>query len=187
MGSAVDIRKRMLCYYSLKYLANSNSMAICRALSKYGHSNFRLEILEYCAKSDVISREQYYLDLLKPDYNLLPTAGSRMGQNHTEETKIQMSESHRGKTISEETRIKMSKSAQGKIYTAETKMKISKANGKAIKVIDLETNLTFNYVSVRKAAEALGVANSTLFYHFKKSSCFCLKGRYQIEKIQEGS
>jgi len=52
-----------------------------------------------------------------------------------------------------QTRAKMSKSARGKIYTAETKMKISKANGKAIKVIDLETNLTSNYVSVRKAAE----------------------------------
>ena len=162
-------------------------MAICRALRKYGHSNFRLEILEYCAKSDTISREQYYLDLLKPEYNILPTAGSRMGKTHTEETKIQMSESHKGKNFSEETRTKMSESAKGKIYSEETKIKISKANGKTIKVTDLETNLSSNYVSIRKAAEALGVANSTLFYHFKKSSFFCLKGRYQIEKVQEGS
>jgi len=28
--------------------------------------NFKLDILEYCEKSHLIEREQYYLDLLKP-------------------------------------------------------------------------------------------------------------------------
>jgi hypothetical protein len=29
VGSAVDLRKRMISYYSLKYLASNTSMAIC--------------------------------------------------------------------------------------------------------------------------------------------------------------
>jgi hypothetical protein len=33
------------------------------------------EILEYCDSSNVIEREQYYIDLLNPEYNILKTAG----------------------------------------------------------------------------------------------------------------
>lgn len=50
IGSAVNISKRMSQYYSSTYL-NSNKMAICSALLKYGHSSFSLDILEYCNKS----------------------------------------------------------------------------------------------------------------------------------------
>ncbi len=39
---------------------------IYSAIVKYGLKNFQLEILEYCAAENAISREQYYLDLLKP-------------------------------------------------------------------------------------------------------------------------
>jgi group I intron endonuclease len=55
-----------------------------------GYSNFTLEILEYCDSSDAIKREQYYLDLFKPEYNILSIAGSRLGLKHTEETKAKL-------------------------------------------------------------------------------------------------
>ena len=54
----------------------TNGSIIYRALLKNGYSNFSLEILEYCSPENVILREQYYMDLLKPDYNILKTAGS---------------------------------------------------------------------------------------------------------------
>jgi group I intron endonuclease len=54
-------------------------MVINRALLKHGYSNFTLEILEYCEPSNVIAREQFYLDLLCPEYNILQTAGSSLG------------------------------------------------------------------------------------------------------------
>lgn len=50
-------------------LAKSNR-PIDRALLKYGFSNFRLEILEYCELKDVLKREQHYLDISKPQYNI---------------------------------------------------------------------------------------------------------------------
>ena len=65
----------MSTYFNLNNLLNTKSMPICYALLKYGYSNFSLEILEYCEPSAVISREQYYLARLKPQYNILPTAG----------------------------------------------------------------------------------------------------------------
>ena len=36
---------------------------------KYGFENFTFEVLEVCHKDDLLEREQYYYDLLKPEYN----------------------------------------------------------------------------------------------------------------------
>jgi group I intron endonuclease len=44
-------------------------------LLKSGYSGFKLEILEYCDSKDLLKREQYYLELLEPEYNILKTAG----------------------------------------------------------------------------------------------------------------
>ena len=76
---------------------------IYKALLKYGYSNFTLEILEYCDPKDLIKREQYYLDLIKPEYNILIIAGSRLGKKHSEETLAKMSSLKVGKKLSEET------------------------------------------------------------------------------------
>nr|YP_010218705.1 GIY-YIG endonuclease [Morchella brunnea]UBU98542.1 GIY-YIG endonuclease [Morchella brunnea] len=57
------------------------------AIIKYGHSNFTLEILEYCEPSNAVAREQHYIDILKPQYNILQTAGSPLGRKHSEEAK----------------------------------------------------------------------------------------------------
>ena len=50
-----------------------------KALLKYGYSNFKLEILEYCDPENLVDREQHYLNLLKPEYNVLKDAGSSLG------------------------------------------------------------------------------------------------------------
>jgi group I intron endonuclease len=63
-------------------------MLIHKALLKYRYSNFSFEILEYCEPKKCIEREQYYLDLLKPEYNILKNAGSPLGFKHSEESKI---------------------------------------------------------------------------------------------------
>lgn len=59
---------------------------IAKALIKYGYINFRLEILEYCKADDRLKIEQYYLDSLKPEYNVLLTAGSPEGRQLSYET-----------------------------------------------------------------------------------------------------
>jgi group I intron endonuclease len=87
-------------------------MRINRALLviKYGYSNFKLIILEYCDTSAIIKREQYYIDQLKPDYNINPTAGSFIGFKHSEYTKGIMSRVKLGLKLSELTRERMRKS-----------------------------------------------------------------------------
>jgi group I intron endonuclease len=82
-------------------------MAIYKAILKHGHSNFSLEILEYCDRDSVIAREQYYLDHLEHEYNLSPTAGSRLGYRHTEETKAKLRTANLGRKHSEATKSKL--------------------------------------------------------------------------------
>jgi hypothetical protein len=114
VGSAVDLANRFYFYYSLKLISNNN-MTICKAFLKYGYSNFKLEILEYCEPQNVIAREQHYLDLLQPEYNILKIAGSPLGSIHTEEALLKISKYREGREHTEETRKKNEKSSNVRI------------------------------------------------------------------------
>lgn len=108
VGSSVNLKKRFTQYFNIKYLMLHSNMAISRALLKYGYLKFKLEIIEYCDSKDLLKREQYYIDLLKPEYNILKTAGSLLGFKHTEKTRTKMSISKTGYKHTDETRAKMS-------------------------------------------------------------------------------
>ena len=71
---------------SAEFFFSSKKKTSRRSLLKYGYSNFNLEILEYCEPSDVLLREQQYIDLLKPEYNILKLAGSSLGFKHNEKS-----------------------------------------------------------------------------------------------------
>src|SRR5947209_20238381 len=71
-------------------------MLIYKILLRYGYSNFTIKILEYCDSEKCIEREQYYIDLLKPKYNILKRAGSSLGFKHTEETLAKISAANKG-------------------------------------------------------------------------------------------
>lgn len=84
VGSGANLAKRIGDYYNQSELVR-NPRPIHLALLKYEHNNFTLEILEYCSKNILIEREQYYLDLLNPEYNILKHAYSLLGYKHSEE------------------------------------------------------------------------------------------------------
>nr|QCW06912.1 hypothetical protein [Drechslerella brochopaga] len=109
IGISVNLSRRLAEYFSLPWLLK-NRMLISKALIKYGYSQFSLEILEYCKPKECLEREQHYIDLLKPEYNILKVAGSLLGFKHLEATKIRM----KGRKISAETRAKLSVANRGK-------------------------------------------------------------------------
>lgn len=49
-----------------------------------------LEILEYCDKAKILEREQYYLDTLKPTYNICKVAGSSLGRVTNSSTRLKL-------------------------------------------------------------------------------------------------
>ncbi len=93
VGSSSNITCRLNFYFNLNYLIRASNMYINRILLKEGYSSFSLYILEYCNqekgvdfKTDLLKREQYYINLLKPEYNILQIAGSSLGYRHTKKT-----------------------------------------------------------------------------------------------------
>ena len=82
VGSGLDLSKRIKEYYNQSALKR-NPRPIHTALLKYGYENFKLEILKYCRADELIKKEQYYLDLLNPEYNILKKAYSLLGFKHS--------------------------------------------------------------------------------------------------------
>jgi len=196
-------------YYNIKYITRTaESSLICRALLKYGYSKFKLEILEYFDSSIVIEREQYYIDLLNPEYNILKVAGSLFGFKHSpesiqkmkeialnrsDETKAKLREAALGKTYkhSEETKIKLRDAILGKKHSEETKekLKIIQSNrikhpvpGIKIKVKDMQTGQTFIYDSLRTAGKELNSNQNSIKYNLNSGKLF--RGRYLITEIK---
>jgi len=207
VGSSVDLYRRFIQYYNIKYITRTaKSSLICRALLKHGYSKFKLEILEYCKSSDVINREQHYIDLLKPEYNILQVAGSLFGYKHTEEslakmkeialnrsdeTKAKLRDAALGKTYNhtEETKIKLIDAILGRKHSEETRKLLSFIQSKRkkhpiagikVKVKDIQTDETFYYNSLRIAGKELNSNHNTISKYVISGKLF--RDKYQITK-----
>lgn len=191
IGSSISLSGRFNTYYSLSYLkkkVEKGSSIIYNSLLKYGYSNFSLDILEYCEPSILIKREQYYIDLLKPEYNILKKAGSRLGTKQSFETKQLISSANKGRIFSDEFKEKMTIAAKsrlgtktsffGKTHTIKTRNRISLANYLLVKIIDIKTNTEKIFVGNIKAAKYLAIGESTLRRYKKKGKLF--QGKYLI-------
>lgn len=120
VGSGVNLTKRLRSYFNKNEL-NRNSRSIQDALLKYGHKNFKLENLEYCSETELLEKEQFYLDLLIPDYNILKYAYSLLGFKHNQETIDKL----KAKIISPEHKEILSLIHKGKIASSETRNKLA--------------------------------------------------------------
>lgn len=178
IGSSSNITTRLYKYYSVKYLLNSKR-PIDKALLKYGYENFSLEILEYCSKKDLILREQYYLDLKKPEYNILEKAGSTLGFKHNKDTIIKfkkiiissstrknLSKSATGRILSSEDRLKISISRKNYLISPETRRKISytvtSLIGISVSIKNINNNITTNFKSLAEASKFIGVTRTSV-------------------------
>lgn len=181
VGSAVDLKNRLKRYLTLNYLETRIKLSqslIYSAILRCGHYNFKLEILEYCDRSDVIDRENYYLNLLKPKYNILQIAGSSLGYKPSEETKNKIRASLKGKGENNPMFGLLGENHLGGTHSDETKLRLSKSRGAPVEVLDMQTEVRSNYFSMKKAAEALGCSGAALCKGLKKSNPFVLKKRF---------
>ena len=178
VGSSTDLTTRLYKYYSIKQLYKSKS-AIYSALLKYGYSNFSLHILEYCSKNECIKREQHYIDLYKPEYNILKKAGSSHGFKHNESTLKLLRETR----VTKETRKNLSLAASKRSFSDKEKEKLSnirlgiklplftrtkisvtatKLWGVAVDVEDIESGITEQFTSLTFAANSIKVSRTAV-------------------------
>lgn len=74
-----------------------------------------------------IYREQFYIDELKPEFNINPTAGSSLGYKHTTETKAFISVALSGERHPMYGKTGENSPRYGQTHSAATKAKRSKA------------------------------------------------------------
>lgn len=141
---------------------------------KYGYPNFSLSILEYCKKEQLIEKEQYYLDLLNPTYNILKYAYSSEGYKHTLETIQKISLAKTGKFLKEQN------SFYGKTHTEEVKelirqtafKRIKPNNAKPVLLKDLNQNTIGSFKSITELSYYLKADKATLAKYRNSGSIF---------------
>lgn len=131
-----------------KYLQNS--------YNKHSELFFKYYIIEECDEEQLIEKEQYWIDLLKPKYNLCLIAGKRSGYKHTEEFKKKLSEKNKGinhwtykkdNPYSDEARLKMSLTWKNKYlngYINPTKNRI-KSDKQIQSIKDKNSKIVYQY------------------------------------------
>lgn len=180
-----------------------NPRPIKDALIKYGHQSFTLEILEYCSKNELLEREQFYLDLLIPEYNVLKHAYSLLGFKHSEETieklktkiispehKQLLSSIHKGKLVSEETRNKLAATTAS--YRKDNPLKPEalanitaktiEREGVSVSVLNTKTNEIKEFTNQTEAGEYLGVTRQAIYNAIKRESL--VNNIYLVTKIK---
>lgn len=124
VGSAVNFRYRVKNHLHMLRNNKHHSIKLQNSWNKHGEINFIFDIIEICEKNNLISREQHYLDLLTPFYNICKTAYSSIGREVSEETREKLRKSSSGRIVTEETRRKISESHKGMIVSEKTREKL---------------------------------------------------------------
>lgn len=73
VGISINLYARFQNYFTVKRLQENSSSRINRALLKYGYNNFTVSILEIFTDSsfsDLRIKEDFYIEVLKPQYNI---------------------------------------------------------------------------------------------------------------------
>lgn len=97
IGSSYYIEQRYRSHLLALKKNKHHSIYLQRVYNKYNGEGISLNIiLVVDDKNDLVKIEQYYINLLKPLYNMSPTAGSPLGTKHTEQSKQNMSNAHKG-------------------------------------------------------------------------------------------
>lgn len=168
IGSAsLGFKRRFIQHKSDLKQNKHRNIHLQRSYNKHGKDNFLFEIIEYCEPLKCIEREQYYIDTLKPNYNIDLKAGSRLGAKMSKESCEKIGKAHKGQRawnkgipFSDEVRQKMSKSKK-EGFKNET-IKSHRKGKKCPKNKPIVRNDGKTYPNVMTTALDLGVKENTV-------------------------
>ena len=169
VGSSIDINRRRLEHFSALSHNRHVNNHLQNAYNKYGKDSFIFEVIENLEitdniKEDLLEREQFWIDNLKPEYNILLVAGSNLGYHHTEETKQKISNSTKGVKKSESHAKHIREGQKGRVLSEEHKAKLSQAakhrkSQSHHSIINIDGVV---YNSIKEASERTGVKYNTI-------------------------
>lgn len=135
IGSAIKYQHRWACHESDLNLNKHKNNHLQHAWNKYGAENFEFRAIEAVEnKGDLLKREQYWIDLLKPEYNVYRIAGSPVGTKHSAASRANMSKAHLGYKHTEEQKRKIGLAHKGRILSDKAKENLKKYHGLLAKI-----------------------------------------------------
>ena len=123
------------------------------------------EILEFCEYSEVIDREQYYLDILKPydkGFNILKVAYSCLGVKQSKETILKRNASRKWYTPSEETKLKIGLANKGNVSPMKNKFGKDNHSSRAVLQYSKCGKFIKEFGSIKEAARYLNGEDSNI-------------------------
>lgn len=169
IGSSQDIPQRF-SNHKMELRQNiHHSIVLQRAVDKYGISNFAFTCLEATNQQNLIKREQYYFNKLKPEYNISKIAGRTVP---TAEMKLAASVRMSGekhpffgkKRPSHATRMKGKKNPfYGKHHSSSTKKLLALSIGKINPTLVVEIRNRHKYgETYNQLSVAFGLSNASI-------------------------
>ncbi len=132
IGSAVDIGNRFCTHRRKLNAGKHHSTYLQNSYDKYGANNFHFYLIERVLDAGLlVEKEQFYLDIYNPVFNMSPTAGSSLGMIRSDATKKKLREINLGKKLTPENReiairnLRRNKKGLQR-HSVETKLKMSK-------------------------------------------------------------
>ncbi len=128
IGSAVNMWLRKNSHWSELRRGVHRNGHLQHAWNLYGRGIFVFSVLEYVADRErLLEREQYYLDALDPEYNILKRAGSMLGYKASPLTRARVSAAMKRRVMTEEHRQHLSEAGTGKVFSPTARRNMSTA------------------------------------------------------------
>lgn len=136
VGSSINLYNRLRQHKNSLYKSCHENQILNRSVSKYGIDNFSFKILKYIFiidKEILSKKEQYYIDILNPKYNILKDAYRNSSYKHTKEAKEKIRISGIGRITNNVSIIQYDKNNNiikewNSIISASKELHINKAN-----------------------------------------------------------
>lgn len=142
IGSAINFQKRKNKHIYHLRKGNHHSLYLQNSWNKYGEGDFVFEILVKCIKEYLIKLEQWFLDNLKPTYNMTNIAGKNINT---------------GRKFSDEHKRKISESRRGTVISKIQKDKMAEVKKKSVLQYDKSGNFIKEWNSMKEAQDILGI------------------------------
>lgn len=87
IGSAINLKRRKTEHFRRLASGSHPNIILLRHFKKHGYQDLIFSIIETCPESELITKEQEYIDKTNPYFNICKVAGSALGRPQSEETR----------------------------------------------------------------------------------------------------
>jgi hypothetical protein len=161
---------------TISYIKRKPNLKINKALIEYRYHKFSLSILEYCDKSDLDTREQFYIDKLNPQYNILKITGNSLKSKHSKIPKARINQSLNTVSVKEKSAL------LGRKHSEDIKLKMNAKSGNPVYIYEKLSSKGFKLIgiffSARRAGLFLDISGTTVIKYRNSGEIF--KDRYKF-------